>query len=410
MVNPTSSRSAGLRRTSGELGMAVKKDYYELLDVSRTASGDDIKKAYRKLAMKYHPDKNPGNKKAEAKFKEVSEAYEVLSDSSKREQYDRFGHDGLKSTFGPGGFDFARDFTHFTDLQDILGSIFGEGGGFFDDFLGGGRGRTRRGPQQGVDLRFDLEIDLEEAVFGSQREIVIPMTEECGKCNGSGIAPGSSKETCKHCGGHGAVITGGGFFQVRQTCPVCGGAGTIVTQPCGSCQGSGRVKTRKRLTLKIPRGVETGSRLRLADKGEGGIRGGPPGDLYVVLHVGRHDLFECRGDDLYCEVPVPFEVATLGGEIQVPTIDGYAKLKLASGTETGKVFRLRGKGITNIDGYGRGDLHVRIVAEVPVKLSSRQKKILRDLMGLRDESNYPDGKRFRKRAEAFYERKKAMGK
>jgi len=388
----------------------MKKDYYELLGVSQTASADEIKKAYRKLAMKYHPDRNPGDKSAETKFKEISEAYEVLSDPTKRQQYDRFGHAGLKSAFGPGGFDFSRDFTHTADLQDILGSIFGEGGGFFDDFLGGARRRYRDGLQRGADLRFDLEIEFEEAAFGSEREIAFPMMEECDKCKGSGVAPGSSKETCKHCAGRGAIVSGGGFFQVHQTCPVCGGAGTIITQPCKTCQGNGRVKTRKRLTLKIPQGVETGSRLRLAGKGESGIKGGPPGDLYVVLHVHEHDLFKRSGDDLHCEIPIPFEVAALGGEIQVPTIDGYAKLRVAPGTESGKIFRLRGKGILNVEGYVRGDLHVRVVAEVPTKLNSKQKKVFSDLGELLNESNYSEGSRFRKLAETFYEHKKAMGK
>ncbi|MCK5850904.1 MAG: molecular chaperone DnaJ [Kiritimatiellae bacterium] len=385
--------------------MADKKDYYELLGVNRQATDGEIKKAYRKRAMKYHPDKNSGDKVAEAKFKEISEAYEVLSDAGKRQQYDQYGHDGMKASFGPGGFNFSRDFTHSADLQDVLGSIFGGGGSMFDDlFGGGGRRANPSAPQRGNDLRFDLEVDLEESAFGSRREIKLPMSTECGKCKGSGVAKGSKKETCKHCGGRGNVVTGGGFFQVRQTCPICGGAGTIVTKPCNTCQGSGRVVEHKRLTLRIPRGVETGSRLRLAGKGEGGHKGGPPGDLYVVIHVSQHGLFERRGDDLYCEVPVPFEVAALGGKIEVPTIDGYAKLKLAPGTEAGKVFRLRGKGISNVEGYGTGDLHVRILPEVPVKLSSSQKKLLKELGGLRGEANYPGGEAFRERVKTFYER------
>jgi len=390
--------------------VGAKEDYYKLLGVERSASADEIKKAYRKLAMKYHPDKNPDDAEAEAKFKDISEAYEVLSDADKRRQYDRFGHEGMKSAFGPGGFNFARDFTHASDLHDILGSIFGDGGSIFDEFFGGGGRRRSRGsgPRQGADLRFDLEIDLEEAAFGSRREITLPISEECGKCDGSGVAPGSSKETCKHCGGRGGVVTGGGFFQVRQTCPICGGAGMIVTKPCKTCQGSGRVKARKRLTLRIPKGVETGSRLRLAGKGEGGIKGGPAGDLYVVLHVAEHEVFGRRGDDLICEVPVPFDVAATGGTIQVPTIDGYAKLKLSSGTEAGKVFRLRGKGMPNVDGYGRGDLHVRVMPEVPVKLSSAQKKLLKELGGLNQDSNYPQAKALREKMDEFFERRDAM--
>ena len=390
--------------------MASKTDYYELLGVKRESSADEIKKAYRKLAMKYHPDRNPDDKAAEAKFKEVSEAYEVLSDTNKRQQYDRFGHDGMRSTFGPGGFDFARDFTHASDLQDILGSIFGDGGSIFDEFFGGGgRRRTRRdGPQPGADLRFDLEVDLEEAAFGSEREITIPVTVECETCKGSGVAEGAKRESCRHCGGRGAVVSGGGFFQVRQTCPVCGGSGQVITRPCGKCNGNGRAKTRKRLTLRIPRGIDTGSRLRLAGKGEGGIRGGPPGDLYVVLHVRPHEVFQRQGDDLHCAVPVPFETAALGGEIQVPTIDGFAKLKLSPGTEAGKTFRLRGKGMPDLDGYGRGALHVRVVPEVPVKLNGKQRAALEEFAALRSESNYPEAKRFSKRVDGFYERKEAM--
>lgn len=388
--------------------MATKEDYYKLLGVERSASAEEIKKAYRKLAMKYHPDRNPDDKEAEARFKAVSEAYEVLSDTQKRQQYDRFGHEGMKSSFGPGGFDFARDFTHTADLQDILGSIFGDGGGFAEFFGGGGRRRTRTGPRRGADLRFDLEVDLEEAAFGSEREIMLPVSEECEACSGSGVAAGSKRETCKHCGGQGAVLSGGGFFQVRQTCPVCGGAGTIVRNPCPKCGGSGRKKERKRLTLKIPRGVETGSRLRLAGKGEGGSRGGPAGDLYVVIHVAPHELFERRGDDLFCEVPISFETAALGGDIQVPTIDGYAKLKVSAGTPNGKQFRLRGKGIPNVEGYGRGDLHVKVVPQVPVKLNSKQKQALSDLQTHEAEANYPRIKTFHECAEQFYERKRAM--
>lgn len=390
--------------------MAGKQDYYELLGVERNASAEAVKKAYRKLAMKYHPDRNPGDKTAENKFKELSEAYEVLSDPAKRQQYDRFGHEGVKSAFGPGGFDFARDFTHSQDLQDILGSLFGDGGGgFFDDlFGGGGRRRSRDGAHKGSDLRFDLEIDLEEAAFGSQREVALPMAQDCSDCKGSGLAPGTSKETCRHCGGRGAVVAGGGFFQIRQACPVCGGTGTMIRNPCKTCGGNGRVKARKKLTLKIPRGVETGSRLRLVGKGEGGVRGGPPGDLYVVLHVANHDIFAREGDDLYCEVPVAYETAVLGGEVQVPTLDGYAKLKLAEGTERGKVFRLRNKGMPSVEGRGRGDLHVKVLPEVPVKLNAKQKKALREFVANCHDSNYPAAKAFRKRTAAFYERKASL--
>jgi len=391
--------------------VAEKRDYYEVLGINRSATADELKKAYRKKAMKYHPDRNAGDKDAETKFKEVSEAYEVLSDQKKRQQYDQFGHDGLKSSFGPGGFDFGRDFTHGADLQDILGSIFGGGGGIFDGFMGGGQRRGRPdGPQAGADLRFDIEIDFEEAAFGSEREITLPISVQCGTCSGSGMTPGSKRETCRQCGGAGSVISGGGFFQVRQTCPVCKGEGTFSTNPCSKCSGSGRVKTRKRITLKIPRGVETGSRLRLAGKGEGGVRGGPAGNLYVIIHVKPHAVFKRHDDDLSCTIPVPFDVLALGGSIQVPTLDGFAKLKISAGTETGKVYRLRSKGMPNVEGYGRGDLHAQIVTEVPVKLNSRQKKILQEYQENIVEKNYPAAKRFREQAEKFFERKKAMKK
>jgi molecular chaperone DnaJ len=359
--------------------------------------------------MKYHPDRNPDNKEAEAKFKEVSEAYEVLSDSKKRQQYDQFGHDGLKSSFGPGGFDFSRDFTHASDLQDILGSIFGGGGGIFDSFMGGGRRQSRPdGPQAGADLRFDIEIDFEEAAFGSERELTLPISVQCDTCSGSGMTPGSKRETCRQCGGSGSVISGSGFFQVRQTCPVCHGAGTFSTNPCAKCSGTGRVKTRKRITLKIPKGVETGSRLRLAGKGEGGVRGGPAGDLYVVIRVKPHDIFQRHDDDLYCSIPVPFDILALGGSIQVPTLDGFAKLKISSGTENGKVFRLRSKGMPRVDGYGRGDMQVQIIAEIPAKLNGSQKKLLQEYQANLVDKNYPDSKKFREKAEKFLERKKAM--
>ena len=391
--------------------MAAKKDYYELLGVGRTASEEDIKKAYRKLAMKHHPDRNPGDKSAENMFKEVSEAYEVLSDSAKRAQYDRYGHDGLKTAFGPGGFDFSRDFTHASDLQDILGSIFGEGGGFFDELFGGGRGRrTQNGPQRGSDLRFDLEIDLEEAIFGSEREVTLPITEECATCRGTGVKSEGGKQTCRHCGGRGAVISGGGFFQVRQTCPVCGGAGSIVTNPCAQCGGSGRQKTRRRMALRIPHGVETGSRLRLTGKGEGGAKGGPAGDLYVILHVREHDLFKRHADDLICEVPVPFHIAALGGEIDVPTTQGSARVKIDAGTESGRLYRLRGKGVPNVDGSGQGDLHVQIRVEVPVKLTSRQKKALKEFTEDASAANYPASQEFDRRAEVFSSRRSVMEK
>lgn len=392
--------------------MADKRDYYEVLGLARTATADDIRKAYRRLAMQYHPDKNPDNKEeAEVRFKEISESYEVLSDENKRARYDQYGHQGVKSSFGPGGFDFERDFTHYGDIEDILGSFFGEGGGsILDSFLGGGRRRSsRNGPQQGADLRFDLEIDLEESAFGSEREITIPMAEECVDCHGSGVTPGSQQETCKHCAGQGVIVSGGGFFHVRQACPVCGGAGKIVRNPCRKCGGHGRVKARKTMSLKIPKGVETGSRLRLSGKGEAGMRGAPAGDLYVIIHVKQHPLFSREGEDLACSIPVPFDIAALGGDVDVPTLDGYAQLKIPPGTESGKVLRLRSRGMPLVNDFGKGDLHVQVVVVVPANMTSQQKKILTDCGKALNKDNYPDITRVRQMAEQFYDRKKKLG-
>ncbi len=388
--------------------MAEKRDYYEVLGVSRTATAEEIKKAYRKLAMQYHPDRNPGNEEAAEKFKEASEAYEVLSDSTKRQRYDQFGHEGMKSTFGPGGFDFGRDFTQGADLQDILGSLFG--GGFGDFFGGGGRSRPRNSAQRGNDLRFDLEIDLEEAIFGSHRDLDLPVSDTCPDCGGSGAAPGSSRETCRQCGGRGSVISGGGFFQISQPCPVCGGEGTIVKNPCRKCRGTGRVKTRRTISLRIPPGVDTGTRLRLSGKGEGGLRGGPAGDLHVVIHVREHELFTRQDDDLACVVTVPPHVAALGGEVEVPTPDGVAKLKISAGTPNGKTFRLRGKGMPSLNGGGNGDLHVRVDIEVPDKLGHHQRKILEEFAQSCTPDNFPETQRRAKQVSKFLERRDVLKK
>ncbi len=390
----------------------AKRDYYEVLGVPRTASPEEIKKSYRRLAMEFHPDRNQGDKVSEGKFKEVSEAYEILSDADKRRQYDQYGHEGMRSAFGPDGFNFSRDFTHVSDLQDLFGSLFGEGGGgvFEDLFGGGGRRSNRTGPQQGADLRFDLEIEFEEAMFGAKKEITLSVAEQCGACKGMGSEPGSAEETCRHCGGRGAVISASGFFQVRQTCPVCSGGGKIITKPCRECKGVGRQKNRKRLTLPIRAGVETGSRLRLAGQGEGGVRGGPAGDLYVLLHVKPSELFEREGTELLCEIPVPMHIAALGGEVSVPTLDGLATLKVDAGTETGKIYRLRGKGVPSLDGHGRGDLHIRILVEVPVHLDSKQKKILKDFSDSCEDSNFPLGRKSRDKASVFFKAKEDLNK
>jgi molecular chaperone DnaJ len=392
----------------------AERDYYDLLGVPRTASADEIKKSYRKLAMQYHPDKNPNDKAAEARFKEISEAYEVLSDVDKRQRYDQYGHEGVKSAFGPGGFEFNRDFTHFNDLQDILGSLFGGGGGgIFDDFLGGGgrqrRGGSRTGPQPGSDLQFEMEIDLEEAIFGSTRDITLPMAEDCGRCHGSGAEPGSRAETCRRCGGQGVVVSASGFFQVRQTCPSCGGSGQVISNPCRECRGAGRRKVERTLSIHIPKGVFSGARLRVPGKGEPGLRGGPSGDLYVLLQVKPHDVFECNDDDLFCEAPVSFDVAVLGGEIEVPTPDGVAQLKIEPGTPSGKVYRLKGKGLALSGRHGRGDLMVRVVVQVPVNITSAQKKAIKELREQFTASNYPSNKEFSRRMENFFRRKRDLG-
>ncbi|MBU4201320.1 MAG: molecular chaperone DnaJ [Kiritimatiellae bacterium] len=392
--------------------MAGKRDYYDVLGVTRNTALEEIKKAYRKLALKHHPDRNAGNKEAEEKFKELSEAFEILSDPQKRQLYDQYGHAGLKSSFGPGGFDFSRDFTHMSDIQDLFGDLFGGGsGGIFDDVFGRGSGRRGGSSRsaRGADLRFDLEIEFEESVFGAERAITIPISEECSACAGSGAEAGHKKETCRHCGGHGVVVTSAGFFRVQQDCPSCGGRGEIVTHPCRPCGGTGMVKARKQLTLKIPAGVETGSRLRLAGKGEGGARGGGAGDLYVVLHVRPHHLFQREGNDLFCEVPISLEAAALGGEISVPTLDGWANIRIAPGTENGKLFRLRGKGVPDTGGYGHGDLHVRVVQEVPKNLSGQQKKKLKEFLDACDETNCPDLAQFRTKAAEFMEHRKPSG-
>jgi len=384
--------------------MAAKRDYYEVLGVAKSTSADDIKKAYRKLAMQYHPDRNPNDNAAAEKFKEASEAYEVLSDTDKRRTYDQFGHEGMKSTFGQGGFDFNRDFTHSADLQDILESLFNGG----MNFNGGRRRQQSRepnGPERGEDLRFDLEIDLEEALFGAERELELPVREDCAACKGTGAAAGSTRETCRQCGGHGFVVAGGGFFQIRQTCPACQGAGTVIRKPCPTCKGTGRVKTRKKLQLRIPHGVETGSRLRLSGKGESGVRGGPAGDLYVVLHVREHEIFQRDGDNLHCTLHVSAAVAALGGDVDVPTPDGTAKLRLAPGTPSGKVLRLNGKGMPSLNGRTIGDLYARVIVEAPINLTSEQKGLWQQLLSAEKLNNYPQAQYLHQQAEEFYKRR-----
>lgn len=397
--------------------MAEKRDYYEVLGVERSATADQIKSAYRKLAMKYHPDRNPDNPEAKEKFSEISEAYEVLSNAEKRQRYDQFGHQGVN--FGPGGFDFGRDFSHFqdVDLGDILGSIFGGGGGGsfggFGDFFGGARRQRRvdpNAPKRGEDMTFRLDIDFDEAIFGSERDIELTLPSQCDECKGTGLAPGAQRVTCKTCGGSGVVIGGSGFFQVRQTCPHCGGEGTKIDKPCRKCHGSGQVAKDQKIKLKIPAGVDTGSRLRLAGKGGGGVRGGENGDLYVILGVKESEIFERDGLDLGVDVPISPITAALGGSVSIPTPQGEATLKIPAGTANGKIFRLRGKGVTSLRGGVAGDLDARIVFEVPTNLDKKQIKILEEFASSVKGGTFPEQEDFARKTKVFFSHKEKLGK
>jgi molecular chaperone DnaJ len=379
--------------------MATKKrDYYEVLGVARSASGDEIKRAYRKLAVKFHPDKNPDDPHAEEKFKELGEAYDVLMDGDRRAAYDRFGHAAFEQG---GGFRGG-----FHDPFDIFREVFGGGGGgiggtIFETFFGGvaGQGEDR---QRGADLRYDMQISLEEAAFGAEKEIEVRKLDICDKCKGTGAETGSRTINCPDCGGRGQVISSRGFFQVSQTCPRCRGVGQIVEKPCRQCGGEGRAEKTSRIKLKIPAGIADGSRLRSSRNGEAGIRGGPQGDLYVVVHVQEHPIFHREEDNLFCEVPIPFSTATLGGEIPVPTMEGKANLKLPAGTQSGQMFKLRGKGVVHVNGRERGDLLVRVMVEVPTKLNAEQRAKLQEFAELCGEENTPLRKNFFDRAKEFF--------
>ncbi|MBI5921516.1 MAG: molecular chaperone DnaJ [Betaproteobacteria bacterium] len=351
----------------------AKRDYYETLGINRDASEDEIKKAYRKLAMKFHPDRNPDNPKAEEQFKEAKAAYEILSDAKKRAAYDQFGHAGVDPQAGGmggagmGGFGDA--------FSDIFGDIFGGGRG------GGGRSNVYRG----ADLRYNLEISLEDAARGSETRIRIPTMEECESCKGSGAKKGTEPKTCPTCGGHGQVRMQQGFFSIQQTCPKCHGTGRFIAEPCTTCHGAGRVKQHKTLSVKIPSGIDEGDRIRLSGEGEHGVNGGPPGDLYVQIHLKPHAVFQRDHDDLHCEMPVSFAAAALGGEIEIPTLDGVARLKIPPETQTGKVFRLRGKGIKGVRSIGHGDLLCHVVVETPIRLTDRQKELLLEFEAINEQ-------------------------
>lgn len=374
----------------------AKRDYYEVLGVERQAGPEEIKKAYRRLATKYHPDKNPGDKTAEEKFKELGEAYEVLNDPDKRAAYDQYGHaafDRRSGPFGRGG--------GFHDPFEIFREVFG-GGSMFDEFFGGGRSDPTQ-PQRGDDLRYDMEITFEEAARGCEKEVSLTKPERCETCQGSGAEAGSRTRTCPACGGRGQVINSRGIFSIAQTCPHCQGAGRVIDKPCGACRGSGRRDRMSKIKLRIPAGVDTGSRLRSAGNGEAGLRGGPSGDLYVVLHVKPHPVFQRDGDDLLCEVPVSFVDAALGAEIEVPTLDGKSGIKIPAGTQPGTMFRLKGKGVRNVQGYGHGDLHIRINVEVPTHLSPAQKTKLQEFASLCSGKENPISQSFFEKAKSLFQ-------
>lgn len=365
-----------------------KRDFYDVLGVNRDASEDDIKKAYRKLAMKYHPDRNPDSKEAENKFKEVKEAYEILSDAQKRAAYDQYGHAGVDSQAGMGGG--GAGFGGF-DFGDIFSDIFG----------GGGRG-GRSNVYRGADLRYNMEITLEEAARGCEKQIRIPTHEACDTCHGTGAKPGTQPKTCATCGGHGQVRMSQGFFSIQQTCPTCHGTGKQITDPCNKCHGAGQIKSNKTLNVKIPAGVDEGDRIRLAGEGEPGQNGGPAGDLYVVTHLKQHPVFQRDGMDLHCEMPISFATAALGGEVEIPTLDGVAKVKIAPETQSGRVYRLRGKGVKAVRGNDYGDLMCHVVVETPVNLNERQKELLREF----DAVTRNDAARHNPRSKSFMDKLK----
>ncbi len=374
----------------------AKRDYYTVLGLGRDASEEDIKKSYRKLAMKYHPDRNTGDKDAEEKFKEAKEAYEILSDANKRAAYDQFGHAGVDPNMG--GFGGAgAGAAGFGGFADAFGDIFG-------DIFGQGRGSRASAVYRGADLRYNLELSLEDAARGTELKIRVPTQETCGVCHGSGAKPGTEPQTCPTCHGHGEVRISQGFFSVQQTCPQCHGRGKIVATPCNECHGAGRVKKQKTLSVKIPAGVDQDDRIRLSGEGEAGINGGPPGDLYVVVHLKPHPVFQREGADLHCEMPISFAVAALGGEIEIPTLDGHAKIKVPAETQTGQVFRLKEKGIRPVRGQRTGDLFCHVTIETPQKLTTRQKELLREFEAISQE----DPGRHSPRAKSWMEKMKAF--
>jgi molecular chaperone DnaJ len=371
----------------------TKRDLYEILGVNRDANDDEIKKAYRRLAMKHHPDRNPDNPKSEEAFKEAKHAYEVLSDAQKRAAYDQYGHAGVDPQAGMGGGGAGMG-----GFADAFGDIFGD---IFSGGRGGGGGRPN--VYRGADLRYNLEITLEEAARGAEKMIRIPTTADCETCHGSGAKKGTEPKVCPTCGGAGQVRMQQGFFSIQQTCPKCHGAGRVVLNPCPDCGGVGRVKKHKTLEVKIPAGIDEGMRLRHSGHGEPGVNGGPPGDLYVEIHIKPHSVFQRDNDDLHCEMPISFATAALGGEIDIPTLDGVAKIRVPAETQSGKVFRLRGKGIKGVRSHTAGDLMCHVVVETPVNLTERQKELLRELeTSSVGEKHNPRAKSWMDKAKAFF--------
>ena len=376
----------------------MPRDYYEILGVSKSADAAEIKKAYRKLAVKYHPDKNPGDPTAEDKFKELGQAYEALSDPDKRAAYDRYGHDAFAGGMGGGRGGFH-------DPADIFSQVFGGAfGGGFEEFFGGGGSRKKSGKQRGSDLRYDLEITLEEAANGVEKELEIERNVPCGKCNSTGSkSSGGGVKTCSTCAGRGVVGRQAGIFIQQTTCPECRGAGETVSDPCGDCRGEGRVERETRIKLRIPPGVDTGVRLRSTGNGDAGVRGGAAGDLYAFIHVEDHDVFEREGTTLFCDVPLPFSTAALGGELKVPTLDGQTSIKIGAGTQGGTTFRVREKGMPALSGGAKGDLNVTVQVEVPTKLSKEQQEKLRAFSESIGEHNSPMQEGFLEKAKRFFD-------
>ncbi len=379
--------------------MAGKRDYYEVLGVARSATAEELKKAYRKLAVQFHPDKNPGDKSAEEKFKQIAEAYEVLSDDNKRKAYDQFGHAANQANPGGGpgaGFDFAQGFGGFGDVfGDIFSEVFGAGRGG-----GGGGGRGSRSAR-GSDLRYNMKIKFEEAAFGVEKIINIPKEIPCKTCSGTGAKPGTHPEVCKHCSGAGEIRFQQGFFTLSKTCPECGGAGSRIKQKCTDCNGGGRTAENVKISVKIPPGIDAGQKLKLRGEGEPGLQGGPTGDLYVYLDVEDHPFFIRDGDDVHCEVPISFTQAALGAEIDVPTLEGIVKLKIPAGTQGHKKFRLKAKGISNVGGRGRGDQFVTVLVEVPTKLTDKQRQLLQEFDATVSK-NYPGSDSFIQRMKEWF--------